>query len=247
MDRTYRLMQLLRHNQTKEKRYSIKQSGQTATIYLYDIVGWPGVSAETFVRDLNALAAATIHLRINSPGGDVFEGRAMATAIRQHRSRIIAHVDGVAASAASTVALAAREVEIAQGAFFMIHRAWALTGGTADELRAMAELLTTIDGTLADEYVRETGQKRAQILEWMVAETWFSAEDSVKFGFADRLAESEKAKNEWNLDVYERTPESLKSGAIATFSTHAERLRRVEQIEAQETDAQRRRKMAKLI
>ena len=108
---SHRLMALIRNNQTAKRAYSLQASANEATVYVYDVIDpfW-GVSASQFVKDLAGLTQPLIHLRINSPGGDVFEARAIATAIRNHSSRIVAHIDGLAASAASYIATAAAEV-----------------------------------------------------------------------------------------------------------------------------------------
>lgn len=112
-------MKLLRDNARNRTAAGIpkaEESGES-TLYLYDVIVsddyWGGISAEKFVKELNALDAPTIHLRINSPGGEVFAARAIEAAIRNHPARIVAHVDGYAASAASFVAVACDEVEIA--------------------------------------------------------------------------------------------------------------------------------------
>lgn len=167
-----------------------------------------GVSAGQFVKDLMAVKAATIHLRINSPGGDVFSARAMATALRAHQSKIIAHIDGIAASAASYVALAADEIEIAAGAFVMIHRAWGVGYGTSEDMRSLADLLDKVDGEIEADYVRETGNTAEAIKVWMDAETWFTADEAVSNGFADRLADdAPKAQAAWNLAAFDRAPQ----------------------------------------
>ena len=93
------------------------------TLYLYDEIGYWGIDAKQFVEDLNKLDADTIHLRINSPGGDVFAAKAMQTALMQHDAKVVAHVDGLAASAASVVAMGADEIEMVDGGFMMIHKA----------------------------------------------------------------------------------------------------------------------------
>jgi ATP-dependent Clp protease, protease subunit len=204
--------------------------GSEATIFLYDVIDpfW-GVSAEGFVKELNAISAPTIHLRINSPGGDVFEARAIETAIRQHPSKIIAHVDGLAASAASTVALAAREVEIADGAFFMIHRAWTIGFGNAEDLMAVAGLLEKIDADIVRAYAAETGQDEEQIRGWVNAETWFNADESVEHGFADRKGAEYGATNGWDLSVYEKVPKALQESAAPEdpWHEHHARARRI--------------------
>ncbi|MGY6240753.1 head maturation protease, ClpP-related (plasmid) [Burkholderia ambifaria] len=186
--------------------------GTVATVYLYDVIvtddWWGGVSAQSFVQALAGITADTIHLRINSPGGDVFAARAMETAIRGHSARVIAHVDGVAASAASFVMLAADEVEIADGACVMIHNAWTFAMGNADDLRESAKLLDAVDASLVRTYAKETGQSEDDISVWMAAETWMSSDEAVQRGFADRLAGAgaDAQASAWNLSAYDRAP-----------------------------------------
>src|SRR5258707_13669196 len=148
---SYRLLALLSANRDRPKRSEVlNATGEEATVYLYDSVDSDfGVNAEAFVKDFNAITAPKIHLRINSPGGDVFEARAIATAVAQHKSTVVSHVDGLAASAASYIAIAADEVEMAPGSFLMIHNAWTIVGGNASDLTATALLLEKIDGSLA--------------------------------------------------------------------------------------------------
>jgi len=191
-----------------------------ATIWLYDVIVrddyWGGVSALTLGKALaDHRTASVIHLRIDSPGGDVFAGRAMEQLIAEHPARIIAHVDGFAASAASFVARSAPEVVIAPGGMFMIHKAWTWTYGNADQIRKEAELLEMIDETLVKTYAEKTGQDIDQLREWLAAETWMTAEQAVERGFADRIAGAESVTPEenpeanalaWDLSAYARAP-----------------------------------------
>jgi ATP-dependent Clp protease protease subunit len=227
-----RLMALLAANQAKPKRYDIEAKDDVATIYLYDTIDpyW-GVSAKQFVKDLNALKNPTIHLRINSPGGDVFDGRAIATAIAQHPSKIVAHVDGLAASAASYVAIAAKEVEMSPGSFLMIHKAWTLAYGNSEDLTATAAILEKIDETLVQDYAKKTGATAEQVKEWLAAETWFTAEEAVAEGFADRVSESDSAQNttekKWDLAAFVAAPAVASADEDeALEAQHAERKRR---------------------
>jgi ATP-dependent Clp protease protease subunit len=223
-----RLLALLATNQAKPKRYEIqaRQDANEATIYIYDVISSDfGVGAAQFVKDLSALKSGTIHLRINSPGGDVFEGRAMATAIAQHPAKIIAHIDGLAASAASYVAIAADEVEMAPGSFFMIHRAWSIAYGNAADMRETADVLEKIDEALVADYVKQSGQTEEQVRAWLDAETWFSADETVANGFADRLSDAEKVSNAWDLSVYAQAPKAEPEPEPEDFEG-AERLRR---------------------
>ena len=202
-----RLMALIARNRASERKYEIRAEGDAATVYLYDVIDpfW-GVSAAQFVRDLAAVKAPTINLRINSPGGDVFDARAIATAIAGHPSRVVAWVDGLAASAASYIALAADEVVMATGSFLMIHRAWTVAAGTAEDLLQTAGVLEKIDATLAEEYAQITGASLDQVNSWLTTETWFTADEAVQNGFADRVAETGAKASAWDLSVYEHAP-----------------------------------------
>lgn len=228
-----RLFALISSNRDRPKRREILNAdGEEATVYLYDSIDtYFGINAELFVKDFNAITAPTIHLRINSPGGDVFDGRAIATAIAQHKSNVIAHVDGLAASAASYIAVAADSVEMALGSFLMIHNAWTIAAGNAEELTATALLLQKIDGSLAANYAEKTGQTIAQIEKWMAAETWFTAEEAVEEGFADKVSvDSETASNDWDLSVFAHAPKRLAAKASKAEMDHATRVRRVEML-----------------
>lgn len=205
-----RLIKLLLDNRAAEKRYSIQSAGEEATIFIYDAIGdFFGVEAQQFAKDIAAIQAPLITLRINSPGGDAFDGRAISTAISQHPARVIAKIDALAASAATYVALAADEVEIAQGGFFMIHNAWTMMMGSASELRDTASLLDKVDDSIIADYLAKTGKDEEQIRAWMAKETWFSAEEAVENGFVDRIFEGKRTENRWNLAAYTNAPAAL--------------------------------------
>lgn len=208
-----KLLQLFQSNQKAKRDFRIVNEGGEATIYIYDIIGedwYGGVAAKDFVMQLTALDVEVIHLRINSPGGDVFEARAMATALKQHSAKVIAHIDGQAVSAATYVALAADEVEIAAGGFFMIHNAWTIQMGNASEFRSAADLLDKVDASISADYEHKTGKSAEEIAKLMAATTWMTAEEALAEGFVDRIAEDKKAaKNHWNLAAYGNAPKAL--------------------------------------
>ena len=146
-------------------------------------------------------------MRINSPGGDVFAAQAIAQAIRDTKARVVAHVDGYAASAATEIAIAADEIEIAEGGFFMIHNAWTLAVGNADDFAATVVLLNKVDDVLCSAYAAKCGKPKDEVKAWMDAETWFSAQEAVDAGLVDRIAEGSKAKaSAWNLSAYTGAP-----------------------------------------
>ena len=212
-------MQKLLLNNRRQGKFQIRANAEMdeATIYLYDMIvntddeaeWWGGVSPQSFITALNDLTAGTIHLRVNSPGGSVFAARAMEQAIREHRSNIIVHVDGLAASAASFLIMAASEIRMAPGSFLMIHKAWTWTAGNSDDLEKEAALLKQIDSSLAKTYAKRSGQPETDIATWMADETWIEASTAVDLGFANSVAEEEGSQAEsmhWNLSAYRRPP-----------------------------------------
>lgn len=209
-----KLLNLLASNRGRGApvRAEVDEAVGESTLYIYDAIaggGW-GVDPSDFVRALSEIKTPVVNLRINSPGGDVFDARAIKTALAQHPSKVIAHVDGLAASAASFVMLAADEVRIAKGAFVMIHNAWAVAIGNAADMEATAGLLRQIDSTLVDDYAAATGQPKRDIKQWMADETWFNADRAVELGFADTLYDPDAKANalaRFDLSAFEHPPE----------------------------------------
>lgn len=183
----------------------------SAIIYLYDVIDqyW-GISAKDIIAALDAAKGIpVVNLHINSPGGDVFESRAIMAAMQRFEGKIVAHIDSLAASAATSIALAASEVVISQGAFFMIHNASAMVWGDKTTMRETADLLEKIEGSIIGDYTGKTGKPVQQIMDWMDAETWFTADEAIANGFCDRLADTAKAKNTWNLSAFSKAPQDL--------------------------------------
>ena len=200
----------------RARHYKIENKAEEATVYIYDEIGWFGVSAEQFVKDLNAITSPTIHLHLNTPGGAVFDGTAIYNAIKQHTSRVITHIDGLAASIASVIALAGDEVRMSENAFFMIHEPWSIVIGMADDMRHEADLLDKVGGTIAKVYADKTGKTPDEIADFMAAETWFTASEALEAGFIDQIdtAGDEKAKaGLFDLSVFANVPDVLKSSA----------------------------------
>lgn len=211
---TPKLLQLAKNNAGKSKPIRAEAEGREATIYLHGVIGgwWGDIDETLFAQAMSGIDADVIHLRIDSPGGDVFAARSMMTAISQHKATVIAHVDGLAASAATGICMACDEVEISQGAGFMIHNAWTIAIGNKADMAKTGELLGKIDTGLAGDYTRRTGKDHSEIVAWMDAETWFTADEAKENGFADRVAEvvgAKKASNHWDLSAYNNAPAAL--------------------------------------
>ena len=211
--KTPKLLQLARDNAAASKPLRAETGDDSATIYLHGIIGgwWGDIDETAFIKALNEITAETIHLRIDSPGGDVFAARSMMTAIAQHKAKVIAHVDGLAASAATGICMACDEVEITAGAGFMIHNAWTIAIGNKTDMHKTGDLLDKIDAGLTDDYARRTGKSNDEIAAWMDEETWFTADEAVEHGFADRKVDvvKKRTSNTWNLSAYKNAPKAL--------------------------------------
>lgn len=163
-----------------------------AEVYLYDMIGEWGITAQDFVNDMKGITAPAVDLHINSEGGSVFDGVAIYTAIKQHPGKVTAYIDGLAASAASFIAMAAEEVVMAKNARMMIHMASGLVLGTSDDMREMADLLDDLSENIASIYAEKAGGTPKQWLKAMQAGsanggTWYSAEAAQKAGLVDSI------------------------------------------------------------
>jgi ATP-dependent Clp endopeptidase proteolytic subunit ClpP len=186
----------------------------TAEILLYDEISWWGVTVEAFKRELDAITVPTINLRINSPGGDIFDSLAIYNALRDHPAHIVSHIDGLAASMASVIALAGDEVRMAENAFYMVHNPWVMVIGNADDLRKEADLLEKVTGSLVMAYAEKTGKGTDEIGAWMDSETWFTAADALDAGFVDAVVVKDKADDlaaaaSFDLAIFGNVPDAL--------------------------------------
>lgn len=230
-----KLLQLAIDNKAAPKSFTVKAEGEATRIELFDVIDdYYGVSASDFVAALNGVKAGDIHLHISSPGGDVFAARAMVAAIAAHPSKITAHIDGLAASAASYVAMACDSVVMQDGAMLMIHNAWCVSMGNASDLRGTADLLDKIDGSIVADYQRKTGLPADELQAMMAAETWMDATEAVAKGFADSIAtnaKGAKAKNTWNLSAYANAPKpTAEPEQIETGITEEHRARQQQRL-----------------
>lgn len=169
-----------------------------AELEIYSEIGesfwWESVSANEFVRDLNALDVDTISLRINSPGGSVFDGVAIYNALIRHKATITAYVDGFAASIASVIMLAADRIVMGDGALVMIHNPTTYAWGFAEDLREQADLLDKIRDEIVALYAKRTGSSVEDLATWMAATTWMGGVEAIERGFAHELADEAAAE-----------------------------------------------------
>jgi len=172
------------------KFYALEKTADNeTTVTLYDEIGAFGAGSKEFLADLGKLSGQHIHLRINSPGGSVIEGTAIYNALRRHEGGLTVHIDAMAASMASVIAMAGKPVYMADNALLMIHNPWTVSMGESKDLRKEADLLDKLKVNLRNAYVRKTGMEADRITEMMDAETWLDAVEAVALGFADAIEE----------------------------------------------------------
>ena len=194
--------------------YSIKaQSADTTTVYIYEQIGedWfgEGVTAKQFVRDFAAIETPTISLRINSPGGSVFDGMAIANAVRRHPATTTAYVDGLAASIASVIAVSGDRMVMADNALLMVHNAWGVAVGNAEDMRSSADVLDKVDEGIVAAYAGKSGKDEADVLAVMAAETWFTASEALEFGLADEVSGAMQLAACFDLSRFKHPPAAL--------------------------------------
>lgn len=169
------------------------QGETAATLYLYGPIdswgGYWGISAAEVAEALASLPTGTtdITMRINSPGGEVFEAVAIMNLLRDHQARITARVDGIAASAASFLAASADELIMGGNTELMIHDAWGLAIGNAEAMHAYADMLNRVSDDIAGVYDAKAGGGTASWRDYMKAESWFTADEAVSLGLADSV------------------------------------------------------------
>lgn len=167
------------------------QPDEPATVFIFDEIGGSfGITADQFVADLEQITAPTINVRINSPGGSVFEAVAIYNALNHHPARIVTYVDSLAASAASVIAMAGDEIVMMPGSQMMIHDASAVQDGNAEDMAKMATFLGRQSDNIADLYRMRAGGDIAAWRDLMLAETWMFAREAVAAGLADRVEEA---------------------------------------------------------
>ena len=187
----------------KEKWYNIQnKAGETAEVYIFDEIGTYGVTAQEFINDIKDLKDLPLNLRINSLGGDVFDGMAMYNVIKRREAKTTVYIEGIAASIATIIALGADEVVMAENSLFMIHNAWGGTMGEAKDMRKTAETLDKISGELTDIYRKKTGLSYDVLSEMMDEETWLNAEEAFELGFVDTISDSIKVAAKYDVSKF---------------------------------------------
>ena len=206
-------------------------ASEPATLQIFDQIGedWfggSGISAKAFSQALQDVGQGPLVIEINSPGGNVWDGLAIYNMLRGRQAPVTTRVVGIAASIASIIALAGDTVEIADAALFMIHDPSGMVAGTSEEMRKMADALDQHAEVLAGIYSKVTGRPTSQIRAAMKEETWFTAQEAIQFGLADKMTEEQMAIAAcWHPRAVTKTaPETVKNNLRRGLEQYAEGL-----------------------
>jgi len=186
-----------------------KDDDNNAEIIIYDVVGWPYIDAFDLIRNLGTIKAKNISVRINSPGGDVFDGVAIFNALKEHPAHVTTKIEGLAASIASIIALAGDEVQAHKNAMYMIHDPWVLAAGNQYDLREIADILGKIGGNMLDIYYDKSNIGKRELKQMMKDETWFTAAEAKDRGLIDTILDTGAAKAKFDLSIYANVPDEL--------------------------------------
>lgn len=193
---------------------------KAASIDIYDEIGFWGVTAQSFVNELKALGdVETLDVFINSPGGSVFDGLVIYNALRMHKATVNVTVMGVAASAASFIAMAGDKITMPENTFLMVHNPIGIVYGNAEEMRDTAEVLDKIGASLIGIYMARSGKSEAEVKALLDAETYMTAKEAKDLGFADEVTAEMKIAASFDID---KLSDKMPAAALAAFRAAAE-------------------------
>ena len=181
-------------------------------VSIYDEIGTWGVTAKDFRDEFSAISESqAVTLRINSPGGSVFDALAIYNILDRHPAPVSVVIDGLAASAASYIAMAGDTLTMPENAFIMIHNPWIGVVGDADEMREMADFLDKVSGSLVRGYATKTGKDDDVIAAMMANETWFSASEALDYGLADEVTAAVRVAARFDAKRFTSAPKALQN------------------------------------
>lgn len=197
-------------------------------ITMFEVIGedfWTGggITAKKVSAQLRAIGDRPVEVQINSPGGDMWEGLAIYNVLREHSQPITVKVMGMAASAASIIAMAGDTIEIGSASFLMIHKCWVVAVGNEDDMREVADYLAPFDQAMADVYAQRSGQKPEECTAWMKAETYMSGSTAIERGFADALLPADQTKVDEKAKASDRAHNEVRAMELALVAGGATR------------------------
>ena len=186
------------------------KAGRSTCIHIYDEIGVHGITAKTFLEDLKKLKGKDVTIHINSTGGDVFQGQAIYTALKNYTGKVTVKIEGLAASMATIIALAADRVEMTSNSLFMIHSPMSNVFGNKSQMRKQINALEKVETTMLSVYKAKTNISEDEIEQMMARETWLSAHEALELGFVDEVLGAVKVVARYDLSGYQnKTPEQI--------------------------------------
>jgi ATP-dependent protease ClpP protease subunit len=204
----------------------VDKGNKSAELMIYDMIGgWDGVTAKRVADDLRSIGRVDlINVRLNSFGGEVFEGYAIYNQLKRHPARVEIDIDGAACSIASIIACAGDTVRMARNAMYMIHDPSGVAMGNAADMRKTADLLDQVREQLVDTYVGKTGLDWARVSNLMTAETWFKAADAAELGFVDQVTDELQLAASADLSKFANVPAWARQRATASATERLDRI-----------------------
>ena len=192
--------------------YEIKAlSEDAAELWVLDALGWPWNDINAMIREVSALKAKELLVRLNTPGGDIIDTFALYQAIKNHSAKVTVRIESLAASAGSVLAMAGDKVEAYPSSLMMIHNAWVCVAGNRFELQDTADLLEKIDNNMQEIYTAKTKIGKREIADMLKNETWLSAREMKEKGFIDSILDGKGAKAAFDLSIFANLPDEFKA------------------------------------
>jgi ATP-dependent Clp endopeptidase proteolytic subunit ClpP len=209
--------------------YNIKNLSKNSTeVVIYDEIGAFGINSKTFIEEIKNISTEEVLIRINSPGGSVIDGLSIHDAIKRMPQKVTVKIEGLAASIASIIAIAADEVTMSQNSLFMIHNVWGGETGGAKDMRKAADLMEKMGDRLVNIYVSKTGKDESEIRNWMDDETWFTSDEALEAGFINFIDEPIALAAKFNLKTLNYKNTSL---VVDMFNSNKKIIKMENQIE----------------
>jgi len=194
-----------------KEAYQIKALSDDETeLFVFDILGFPFNDINAMIRDISGIKSNNLLVRLNSPGGDIIDTFALYQALKNHESKVTVRIESLAASAASVLAMAGKEIQAYQSSLMMIHNSWVVAVGNRFDLQDTADILEKIDTNMQDIYTAKTKIGKREMSDMLKSETWLNAKEMKDKGFIDTILESGKpAKAAFDLSIFANYPECL--------------------------------------
>ena len=181
---------------------------EDSEILLYDYIGWPYNDPRDFIQALSTMG--NVLIRINSPGGDVFDGAAIFNSLTSHKGNVTIRIEGLAASMASVIAMAGKKVQAYENTMLMIHCAWTVAAGNQYEFAELSEFLAKVDSeVIMGAYQKKTKKSKKEICSMMKDTTYMSAKEAKEHGFIDEIVTGKSVKSEYDLSIFGEVPDEI--------------------------------------